>query len=146
MNSIHSPLPGTLGDECKKAASIISKFSKPEDSTLTKLTSGKIPLNIIQEAKGIAILTVIKAGLIWSGRAGSGLVIARTDSGWSSPSAIATAGFGIGWQVGAEITDFVIILNTKEAVDSFMTSNVTLGGNMSIAAGFDGFKYRCLFT
>lgn len=82
-------------------------------------------------------MTVIKAGFIWSGRTGTGLVVAKLpDGSWSAPSAIGTVGAGVGGQIGAELTDFVIILNTQAAVDAFsMGGNVTLGGNLSVAAG-----------
>ncbi|KAJ2998132.1 hypothetical protein HDV02_004809 [Globomyces sp. JEL0801] len=96
-----------------------------------------IPPNIIAKAKGIAVMTVAKAGFGWSGRAGSGLVIARLPSGeWSAPSAIGTAGIGFGFQIGAELTDHIIILNTESAVKAFsLGGNVTLGGSLSVAAG-----------
>ncbi|CAO3609160.1 unnamed protein product [Cunninghamella echinulata] len=56
--------------------------------------------------------------------------------GWSAPSAIATGGIGAGGQIGAELTDFVLVLNSKEAVKTFShAGNVTLGGNVSVAAG-----------
>ncbi|KAF9928001.1 hypothetical protein BGZ67_007204, partial [Mortierella alpina] len=43
---------------------------------------------------------------------------------------------GFGGQIGAEITDFVVVLNNKTAVKSFTAGgNVTLGGNLSVAAG-----------
>ncbi|KAJ3329189.1 hypothetical protein HDU76_008442 [Blyttiomyces sp. JEL0837] len=89
------------------------------------------------QAKGIAILSVFKAGFLFSGRGGAGLVVAKLDDGsWSAPSAIGTAGFGAGGQIGIELTDFVIILNTKDAVKAFSHGgNVTLGGNLSVAAG-----------
>lgn len=81
-------------------------------------------------------MTVVKAGLIWSGRAGSGLVVAKLENGdWSAPSAIMTAGAGVGWQIGAEITDFVIILNTTQALEAFHKPNATLGGNLTVSAG-----------
>jgi hypothetical protein len=55
---------------------------------------------------------------------------------WSAPSAIGTGGVGVGGQIGGELTDFVIILNTKDAVKAFsMGGNVTLGGNLSVAVG-----------
>jgi hypothetical protein len=65
------------------------------------------------------------------------LVIARLpDGSWSAPSAIATAGAGFGGQIGFELTDFVFILNDPSAVRSFsQAGSVTLGGNVSIAAG-----------
>lgn len=79
----------------------------------------------------------MKAGFLFSGRAGSGVIVARLpDGSWSPPSAIITAGAGVGGQIGAELTDFVFILNTKSAVDSFaQLGSVTLGTNVSIAAG-----------
>ncbi|KAJ3281208.1 hypothetical protein HK104_000138 [Borealophlyctis nickersoniae] len=131
---VNSPLPTDLAGECKKAAKIIDQFIKPEKG---KGPDQLIPPHIIANAKGVAVLSVIKAGFLFSGRAGSGLVIAKLDDGsWSAPSAIATAGMGVGGQIGAELTDFVIILNTRDAVKAFSHGgNVTLGGNLSVAAG-----------
>lgn len=95
-----------------------------------------IPPAVMRAAKGVAILTVTKAGFIGSVRGGSGVVIARVGNGWSGPSAIGTGGLGIGFQAGAEVSEFVIILNTPAAVDAFAKGgNVTLGGNLSVAAG-----------
>jgi lipid-binding SYLF domain-containing protein len=87
-----------------------------------------IPPDVISKAKGLAILSVVKAGFIWSGRIGSGIVVARLpDGSWSPPSCIATGGVGFGGQIGAEVTDFVIILNTVDAVKAF-----SLGGNVTV--------------
>jgi SH3 domain-containing YSC84-like protein 1 len=86
---------------------------------------------------GLAIFQVIKAGFVFSGKAGSGLVIARLpDGSWSAPSCIATGGVGWGLQIGADITDFVIVLNSEDAIRAFsIGGNVTIGGNVSAAAG-----------
>jgi lipid-binding SYLF domain-containing protein len=86
---------------------------------------------------GLAIFQVVKAGFVFSGKAGSGLVIARLpDGSWSAPSCIATGGVGWGLQIGADITDFVIVLNSEDAVRAFsMGGNVTIGGNISASAG-----------
>jgi Las17-binding protein actin regulator len=64
-------------------------------------------------------------------------VIARLPGGgWSGPSAIATGGAGFGFQVGGQVTEFVIILNTQAAVDAFARGgNVQFGGALSVAAG-----------
>lgn len=88
-------------------------------------------------AKGLVIMTVLKAGFLFSGRIGSGLIVARLDDGtWSAPSAVMTGGMGVGAQIGSELTDFVIILNSKAAVQTFARlGSITLGGNLSIAAG-----------
>ncbi|EJT46830.1 hypothetical protein A1Q1_04431 [Trichosporon asahii var. asahii CBS 2479] len=60
--------------------------------------------------------------------------------GWSPPSAIGVGGFGFGGQAGAEMTDFLIVLNSRSALASFMSAgSLTLGGNLSvsIASSFD---------
>jgi lipid-binding SYLF domain-containing protein len=82
-------------------------------------------------------LLVFKAGFLGSGRFGSGLVVARlSDGSWSAPSAIGTVGGGFGGQIGFELTDFVFILNDAAAVKTFaQAGSITLGGNVSIAAG-----------
>ncbi|KAL5614859.1 hypothetical protein BROUX41_004940 [Berkeleyomyces rouxiae] len=131
---LHNPLPSSLSSECKKCGKILASFTDPRQSFGPDKI---IPASILAKAQGLAILTVIKAGFLGSARFGSGLVVARLpDGSWSAPSAIATAGAGFGGQVGFEITDFVFILNDASAVRTFaQAGSLTLGGNVSIAAG-----------
>ena len=64
-------------------------------------------------------------------------MVARLGDGtWSAPSALMTGGAGFGGQIGFELTDFVFILNDAAAVRNFsQQGSLTLGGNVSIAAG-----------
>ena len=95
-----------------------------------------IPARVLRRARGLAIISVVKAGFIFSGKAGEGVVVARTGRGWSGPSFIGTGGAGWGPQIGAEVTDFVIVLNSERAVRAFSKGgNVTLGADASVAAG-----------
>src|SRR5436853_4006024 len=95
-----------------------------------------IPAHILINARGLAIISVVKAGFIFSGKAGEGVVVARTGHGWSGPSFIGTGGAGWGPQIGAQVTDFVIVLNNERAVRAFSKGgNVTLGADASVAAG-----------
>jgi SH3 domain-containing YSC84-like protein 1 len=107
---------------------------------IISLSSSSSPANsrcFLLHNVGLAIFQVLKAGFVFSGKAGSGLVIARLpDGSWSAPSCIATGGVGWGLQIGADITDFVIVLNSEDAVRAFsLGGNVTIGGNISAAAG-----------
>ncbi|KAI9343748.1 hypothetical protein DFJ73DRAFT_790241 [Zopfochytrium polystomum] len=125
MVKLHSPLPENLGNEFSKAASIV------EVSVL-------IPTKVIANAKGVAILTLIKAGFVWTGRAGAGLVVAKlADGRWSAPSAIAAGGAGFGAQIGAE-TDRLRTVITHTQMHTASNSpppSITLGANLSVAAG-----------
>ncbi|KAJ2449033.1 hypothetical protein GGF42_004902 [Coemansia sp. RSA 2424] len=128
-----TPLPQSLDKECIKAAKILNSFVTPGGLGTDKY----IPSSILERAKGVAFLTVLKAGFIWSGRVGFGLVVARLPDGrWSAPSAIGTAGAGVGGQIGAEVTDFVMVLTSDSAVKAFTHGgNLTLGTNVTVAAG-----------
>lgn len=115
-------------DDVDQAVAILESFQKiPEQA---------IPIQVLRNARGLAILTVTKAGFVLSGRGGKGIVIARTGNGWSGPSAIGTGGVGFGFQAGAQVSEIVIVLNTPAAVEAFTRDgDVTLGGNLSVTAG-----------
>jgi SH3 domain-containing YSC84-like protein 1 len=101
-----------------------------------QLPEKSIPRDILRKSKGLAIMTVVKAGFIFSGKGGKGVVVARTGKDWSGPSFIATGGAGWGAQIGAQVTDFVFVLNNDAAVRAFSRGgNVTLGADASVAAG-----------
>jgi SH3 domain-containing YSC84-like protein 1 len=122
------PVYADMQDDVDQAATIIERFQAVPEKA--------IPQAMLKEARGLAIMTVIKAGFGISGRGGSGVVVARTMNGWSGPSAIGTGGAGFGFQIGAEVTEFVIVLNTDAALKAFSRdANVTLGGDISVAAG-----------
>lgn len=114
--------------QVNQAAAIIKRFkSIPEK---------EIPSQVMRDAKGLAILTVTKGGFVISGKYGQGVVVARTTDGWSSPAFIRTGGIGVGPQIGGSVTEFVLVLNTPEAVKAFSKgTNVQLGGAISVAAG-----------
>ncbi|GAA5833110.1 hypothetical protein JCM11251_006519 [Rhodosporidiobolus azoricus] len=124
-----------LENEVEKAAKILQSFLADPQHPESALNS--IPKEVLARAKGFAIFTVLKAGFVWSGKAGSGVVIARLPDGtWSAPSCIATGGVGFGLQVGADLSEFVVVLNSDEALAAFAKGgNVTIGGNLSAAAG-----------
>lgn len=125
----------SLPGEAEKAAKILDSFLADPEHPGSALNS--IPKAVLQRARGLAIFQILKAGLVFSGKAGSGIVIARLpDGSWSAPSCIATGGVGWGLQIGADITDFVVVLNSEDAVKAFsMGGNVTVGGNLGVTAG-----------
>ncbi|XP_061643062.1 SH3 domain-containing YSC84-like protein 1 isoform X4 [Phyllopteryx taeniolatus] len=131
MNSL---LPSDLRSEVKKVTKILRGF--------TEISSGNgpdklIPATVIASAEGLAIISVVKAGFLITARGGSGIVIARlADRRWSAPSAIGIAGLGGGFEIGVEVSDLVIVLNHRRAVDAFTKGgNLTLGGNFTVAVG-----------
>lgn len=149
--------PTTLDKESDKAARILRSFCKDgfyaqvDEKQAEKAANAgeqiegpkgkqrvlkKIPEKIIREAKGLAIFTTMRTGLWVSGAGGSGILVARTETGeWSPPSGILLHTAGLGFLVGVDIYDCVIVINTEKALESFTKVRCTLGGEVSAVAG-----------
>ncbi|KAK3003842.1 hypothetical protein RJ639_019616 [Escallonia herrerae] len=106
-------------------------FLRPEKS---------IPEAILRQAKGLAILTIIKVGMMVTYNIGTGLVVARREDGsWSPPSAISSFGVGWGAQAGGEFTDLIIVLRSADAVKTFSSDvHLSVGAGLSAAIGVVG--------
>ena len=96
-----------------------------------------IPYTILLNARGIVFMTILKVGFMLTGRVGTGLVMSKLEDGsWSAPSAIGVSGVGWGFQVGTELSDVMLILNTQAAVDAFTSeTQVSLGSTLGITVG-----------
>jgi SH3 domain-containing YSC84-like protein 1 len=99
-----------------------------------------IPKDLLNRADCVVIYpSVKKAAFIVGGSYGRGLITCRKGedfSGtWSAPAMYALEGGSFGFQIGAQATDFVLLVMNQSGADSVMTSKVKLGGDASIAAG-----------
>ncbi|KAL3677641.1 hypothetical protein R1sor_027589 [Riccia sorocarpa] len=130
---INSPLGLSMEQEIFKATNALRSYL--EIGILTPEKS--IPDAVLKGACGLAIITVFKAGFMMTYKFGTGLVVSRRrDGSWSAPSAIASCGLGWGAQVGGELTDFIIVLRTEEAVKAFSGRvHLSVGAGLSVAAG-----------
>ncbi|EEF40130.1 uncharacterized protein LOC8275194 [Ricinus communis] len=133
---VNFPWGQSMEYEIYKAANTIQGYNKavclkPEKS---------IPDAILRKAKGLAIITVAKIGMMVTYNVGTGLVISRREDGlWSPPSAISSFGMGWGAQAGGELTDFIIVLRTSDAVKTFCgNAHLSIGAGLSAAVGVVG--------
>lgn len=96
-----------------------------------------IPPALLNDAYGIAVVPgVIKVGFIIGGRYGSGVLMVRDKEGkWSQPAFVSLAGGGIGWQIGAQSTDIILVFKSRRSVDGIMKGKFTLGADAAVAAG-----------
>ncbi|KHN93961.1 DUF500 domain protein [Metarhizium album ARSEF 1941] len=96
----------------------------------------KIPAKVVENAVGLAIFTTMRTGLWISGAGGSGVLVARHEDGtWSPPSGIMLHTAGLGFLVGVDIYDCVLVINNRKALDAFTKIRATLGGEISAVAG-----------
>ncbi|KAI0456555.1 hypothetical protein F5B21DRAFT_466954 [Xylaria acuta] len=143
--------PTTLDKECDKAARILKSFcsdgfSTPDErpgSPLTHLSTQsssrilkKIPPRLIQNAVGLAIFTSMRSGLWTSGSGGSGILIARkTDGTWSPPSGLVLQTPSLGFVIGVDIYDCVLIINNFTVLEAFARPKFTLGTDVILSTG-----------
>ncbi len=96
-----------------------------------------IPQDLLRDAKAIAVIPDrIKAGFIFGGSRGEGLISVKSADGtWSNPSFITMTGGSVGFQAGVSSTDVVLVFRTQRGVDSIVRGKFTLGADASAAAG-----------
>lgn len=96
-----------------------------------------IPDRLLQRAYAIAVIpNVVKVSAVVGGRRGSGALVVRDDNGrFSDPIMISITGGSIGWQLGVQSTDLVLVFTTKRGVEGIADGKLTLGGDASVAAG-----------
>jgi lipid-binding SYLF domain-containing protein len=96
-----------------------------------------IPAELLARARGIAVVPgVIRGGFILGARRGSGVISIRmADGSWSNPAFVTLTGGSIGWQIGAETTDVVLIFANENAIRNISTGKFTLGGEATAIAG-----------
>jgi lipid-binding SYLF domain-containing protein len=94
---------------------------------------------LLRQARGVAIIPhVVKAGLLFDGRFGRGVVLARRADGcWSNPVFVTLSGGGVGLQAGIQSTDVILVFKTGHSLDRVLRGKgkLVLGGDVSVAAG-----------
>jgi len=134
--SAPGPLPASekspAADQVKKVEDAIRVLEE-----MMKESDKSIPVGLIEDCAGLAIIPdVIKAGLIIGGRHGKGVLLVRTKGGgWSDPSFIDIKGGSIGWQVGVESADVILVFRTPRSIENITEGKLTLGADAGVAAG-----------
>jgi lipid-binding SYLF domain-containing protein len=92
----------------------------------------------LNQAKGLIIIpSLLKAGFVIGGSGGSGVLIVRDEKTgqWSQPAFYTLGAGSIGFQIGAEAAEVIMMVRTQKAVDALFTSSFKLGGDTSVAVG-----------
>jgi lipid-binding SYLF domain-containing protein len=105
--------------------------------SFSNLSEQSIPSWLLERAYGVVVVPrVIKIALTIGGRGGRGVMAVRNPDGtWSSPVFVTLAGANIGFQLGVQSTDLVLVLMSRKSVEGIAGGKVTLGADASVAAG-----------
>ena len=97
------------------------------------------PRDILEKAKCVIVIPGVKKAAIGiGGRFGYGAAVCRTDQGegpWGPPLMMSLKGGSVGFQIGGQSSDFVLLVMNHKGVDNLLKSKFTLGADASIAAG-----------
>lgn len=111
------------------AADVLNQF--------IRIPERAVPPALLARAYAVAVIPkVIKIGFGVGARRGKGIIVIRQhDKSWSNPAFITLTGGSVGWQVGAQSTDVILVFKTRKSVENIAGGKLTLGVDASIAAG-----------
>ena len=122
-----------LDDRIWEANEVLKEFvSIPEH---------RIPPNLLKKARAIAIFpNMVKAGFIVAGQFGRGVVLYRDESSgkWSPPAFFRISGASVGFQIGGQSTDVILVVTNERGVRALLRNKFTIGVDASVAAGPSG--------
>jgi lipid-binding SYLF domain-containing protein len=91
----------------------------------------------LADAQGIAVVpNVIKGSFVLGIRHGRGVVLVRDEKGqWRPPTFVTLTGGSLGYQVGLQATDIILVFKTRKSVQGLLGGKFTLGADAAVAAG-----------
>jgi lipid-binding SYLF domain-containing protein len=104
---------------------------------ITAIPEQSIPPALLNNAHGLAVIPgLIKAGFVVGGSYGKGVLTVRDKDGrWSAPLFVTLKAGSLGWQIGAQSTDVLLVFKTAKSVDGIVKGTFTLGADAAVAAG-----------
>src|ERR1700722_11553700 len=102
-----------------------------------------IPRTILDKAECVIVFpSVLKAAFVFGGSYGRGAMVCRTgehfNGPWGSPAMYALEGGSVGFQLGGQATDLVLLIMNERGASSILDSKVKIGADASAAAGPKG--------
>src|SRR5215207_3159090 len=116
-----------------------SRHASDAAKTFTEIMNVRekaIPKELLDTAEAIAVFPgVIKAAFLIGGRGGQGVISRRVKGSWSAPGFFNLGGGSFGAQIGAQQTDYVLLIMNESGLNGLLKDKFELGGEVGIAAG-----------
>jgi lipid-binding SYLF domain-containing protein len=111
-----------------EAASVLNEMRTAPDKA--------IPQDLWSKAECVVVIpSMKKAAFVVGGEYGSGVMSCKNGNKWSAPVFMQLAKGSVGFQIGAQETDLVLLVMNRRGMEKLLSDKVTLGADMSIAAG-----------
>jgi lipid-binding SYLF domain-containing protein len=115
-------------DRAQAAADVLDEIQGAPDKG--------IPQEVLGSAQCVAVVpSLLKGGFIVGARYGRGLASCRTPKGWSAPAFFIVQGGSVGFQIGGQAVDLVMLIMNDNGMRHLLASKFALGADASVAAG-----------
>jgi len=115
-------------ERVRTAAKVFGEIMGAEDKA--------IPRAILGKATGIAIFPgTIKAGFVFGGMRGRGIISAHGVNGWSAPAFLTLTGGSFGLQIGGQAADLVLVINGTRGLENLVSNQFKIGADAAATAG-----------
>jgi lipid-binding SYLF domain-containing protein len=96
-----------------------------------------IPVALLADAKGIVVVPqMMKGGFVVGIRHGHGVMLVRDEKGgWRCPVFVTVTGGSVGWQIGLQSTDLILVFKTGKSVQQLLHGKFTIGADAAATAG-----------
>jgi len=117
-------------DRIKEAGVILGEIMAAPDKA--------IPVSVLERAEAIAIFpSTIKGAFIVGAQRGKGIISVRdrAKGTWSSPAFLTLTGGSVGFQIGGQAVDIVLVVQNRRGVENLLQNQFEIGGEASATAG-----------
>jgi len=115
-------------ERVQAAADVLSEIQDAPDQG--------IPENVLGSAECVAVVpSLLNGGFIVGARYGRGVASCRTSKGWSAPAFFLIEGGSVGFQIGGQAVDVVMLIMNSDGMRNLLSSKFKLGADASAAAG-----------
>jgi lipid-binding SYLF domain-containing protein len=91
---------------------------------------------LMKDCAGLVIIPgMLKGGFIVGGSFGKGVVLAHKDGKWTGPAFIDISSGSLGFQIGVESIDLILVVVGEKTMDSFLKTSFKLGGDVAVVGG-----------
>ena len=120
--------PSARAAEASDQQKVVDAARTALEQLRTDNAMGESARNLIHKARAVLIVPrLVKAGFFLGGHGGSGVLLARSGAGWSSPCFYGMGGGSIGLQIGGEVSRVVLIIMSDKALDAVMKDEFKVG-------------------
>ncbi len=105
---------------------------------LAAIPEQRVPPDLLRQAKAVAVFpNTVKAGFIMAGQFGRGVILHRNEETgkWTAPAFFRISGGSVGFQIGGQASDIVLVITNERGVLGVLENKFTLGVDGSVAAG-----------